>query len=146
MQAELTSEVTTRIQASTSGKKVLLLWGGANDIGAGASAATAWQRYQDYVTAFKAANPGIPIIGFTLIPIKAGVNPNLSDAKRAEFNADLIASIGTVVDYVVDGASAAELQDPTDLTYWNADGVHLNNAGCAVIAALAKPKVDLLIN
>jgi lysophospholipase L1-like esterase len=144
MQAEITSEVTARIAASTASRKILLLWGGANDIGGGASAATTWQRYQDYVTAFKAANPGVRIIGFTLIDIKDGINPSLTDAKRAEFNADLIASIGTVVDAVVDGSSAAQLQDPTDLTYWNADGVHLNNAGCAVIAALAKTAVDSL--
>jgi lysophospholipase L1-like esterase len=145
MQAEMTSEVTARFSASTASKKILCFWGGANDYGAGATSATVWTRYTDYITAFKAANPGVRIIGFTLIKIKGGVNPNFDETDRGEFNTSLLASVGTVVDAVVDAGAAAQLQDPTDLTYWNADGVHLNNAGNTVVAALAKTKLDLFL-
>lgn len=143
MQAEITAEVTARF-SGFSGRKIVLLWGGANDWGANATGATIWQRYQDYVTALKAANPGVIVIGFTLVKIKDGINPNCDEPERSAFNTALLNSSG-VVDYVVDGGAAPELQDPTDTTYWNADGVHLNNAGCGVLAALAKVKLDLAL-
>lgn len=144
MSAELAAEVTARFAAHPAARKVLFFWGGANDWFADASAATIWQRYQDYVTAFKAANPGAKIVGFTLVKIKGGINPSADEATRLAFNALLTASVGTVVDAVVLVGEDSRLQDPTDLTYWNADGVHLNTAGCGVVAELAKVQVDAL--
>lgn len=108
------------------------LFAGTNDIGAGG--ATAAELYTDLQTIWAAAKADdYTVVAFTVLPVTAWQS-NGKEAIRTAANA-LILSDRSLYDYVVDVDLISELADPTDTTYYNVDGVHLNATGEGVLAA-----------
>lgn len=142
MVTEAATEVDARF-ALHRGRPVLLIWAGANDIGGGNTGAGAFAELQSYIAARRAATPNLKVIGFTLLPAPTSGNPGF-ETERLAFNTLARASSG-VFDQLVDVGGHASLQDATDTTYFNADKVHLNANGNALIAPLVKAKLDLVL-
>ena len=122
-----------RYNASNSKNKVVL-WGGTNDIAlTGQTGAQAYTRLQACVATL--ASEGYSagsILVLTMLPrgSDAGV-----EANRQSLNAAIRGGSGYVL---VDVAADSRIGDPgkqTDLTYFSADQIHLNNAGYALVAA-----------
>lgn len=61
---------------------------------------------------------------------------------RAEFNGNLVAQEGVLWSKVVRTTDSVPLESPTDLTYWDADGVHLNDTGKQIPADLFADKIN----
>lgn len=106
---------------------------GINDIDQEADAATAYAHlvtfYQQQHTAgFK------KIIACTIFPSGTASGPQ--NTARQSVNTSLRANWTSYADALVDLDGDARLSDPHDTTYFDADLVHLNDTGYAVMAAL----------
>lgn len=69
----------------------------------------------------------------TILQDNAG-NPNYTDQDQIDYNALLTSGYTGYADYLIDVATNAELQDPDDTTYFNADTIHPTTAGEQIIA------------
>lgn len=111
-----------------------------NSIFFGASAATA---YADYVTFLQQQRT----VGFNKIiactAFADGAHSGAQNTARQTANASLRADPSNY-DALVDLDADPRLSDPNDLTYFNADHEHLNDAGYAVMAELIRPVVAAL--
>jgi lysophospholipase L1-like esterase len=56
----------------------------------------------------------------------------------------LIKSDATLYDSLIDLGADSRLQDATNVTYYNADKVHLTDTGYGVVAALVAAQVSAL--
>lgn len=127
-------------------KNVLIVWGGVNDIGQDdISGADAYARLVTYCTARKAAHDWT-IICLTLTKHEFAFYPPDYETERTAFNALLAANYTDYADALADVGAAANLQDPTNGTYFDADKLHLTTAGYAVVAAVVKPVLEGLPN
>lgn len=133
----------------------LLAWEVTNDLVVnGANGATAYSNFKTYCQHRKDAHAGMVIIIFGVLPRNTGVagfetNRGIVNVDfRADFSGAtsdpkiFTATSGvTYADYFVDlGADTriGDLGDNLDTTYYNADGIHMNNAGYAIVASYAK--------
>jgi lysophospholipase L1-like esterase len=114
--------------------RVVVFWFGTNDISSGRTEAQIEADIDSYISAVRAHDAGAIIIGCTIIA-------------RTSFNATQNALIVTINDHikvtadfdrVVDLAADARFSDGTDTTYYNADGIHLNDTGYGVVAGLVR--------
>lgn len=118
----------------------LILWQGTNDLGGGASGTAVYNNLMAYRTA--AINLGIKAED---IYIATAIARNFSsltamEAERTILNNAIRANTGI---NKIDLAADARLSNFNDLTYFNADRVHLIDAGQAVVASLAKTRLGL---
>lgn len=77
-----------------------------------------------------------------------GVSTNSLEPLRLIDNAAMFGLVGTQYDYLVDvGASplVGTLASTNNLTYWNTDCLHNNDAGYAVIAGMVQPVLQPLL-
>lgn len=77
-----------------------------------------------------------------------GVSTNSLELLRLIDNVAMFGLVGTQYDYLIDvGASplVGTLASTNNLTYWNTDCLHNNNAGYAVIAAMVQPVLQPLL-
>jgi lysophospholipase L1-like esterase len=71
-----------------------------------------------------------------------------TDAERAAYNTAIRANWATYADALADPAADARIGDNgdnADLTYYDADAVHLNDAGYAIAAAIIEPQILALL-
>lgn len=112
---------------------VLSMVGGTQDYINGVTGAASYSAmctYADYARS----------VGFDVV-IAATTNPcglitGGNETKRVDGNTLVMADASNKFDYSVDVANDPRLDDPTDLTYYNADQTHLIAAGGAVMAEL----------
>jgi len=116
----------------------LLGWEATNDSYFGATAAQVIAHLDTYYTNRKAA--ARKVVAFTQLPRQdAGVPGNFETDRVNTTNPWLRdpARIGVEFDYLCDVAAISQLSDPTNTTYYDADKVHLNDAGYTLVANLA---------
>lgn len=122
---------------------VVVFWAGTNDIGAGTDAATIQAAIQSYCEDRQAA--GFSVVVGTIIPRKdAGFTAGM-ETIRNTVNGWIITNWATFADALADFTAhpAFDAQaDADDTTYYNADKLHLNTTGYALIASIVKTAID----
>lgn len=101
---------------------------GTNTLGATQSLSATYAQYVSACLAKRAL--GQRVIASTITPRQDGVY-GAFEADRLAFNAMVLANYLTFAHDVQDVGSIAVLQNPLDTTYFDADKVHLKNAGYA---------------
>lgn len=125
-------------------RNILAFLGGTNDIIQGASAATIQTRLQTYWQA--AVATGFRVIAHTIMPTTSWSSGGALDVIRTTVNSWILAnavSLGCTA--VVDLAANANLSDPTNPTYFAADGTHLTDTGYGILAGLTGPAIALAV-
>lgn len=129
--------VAAQYNPSRAYEQVVVLWCGTNDVGGGASAATAYSRLQARVSAYRTA-------GFTKILVLTALPRSTTEAARTALN-DLIragaaSDTWTVVD-VGAQAQIGQLGDNLNPAYYAVDGVHLNIGGWRIVGPMVATAV-----
>ena len=123
------------------GTPITVIWGGTNTLTIGRSAGAAIQQLQRLALGYKQA--GHKVVIYTCLPrgdaIYAGFQSDM-----AIYNAFILANYSKFADAVVDVAADARLQNTANTTYFDADAIHLTNAGYAVVTSLATPVIAAL--
>lgn len=136
------AQIDTPYASALTRKNICVAWGGTNDLYFGASAATTITRFSDYCSARKTA--GLKVIACTIIDrTPAGGSWTAADALTV--NTSIRANYETYADVLCDLAADSRLSDCTNLTYFQADQVHLTDAGYAVVAELVEAAVNTII-
>lgn len=127
---QMAADATTvdTLYAAYGKRNVVVCWAGTNDLAGGATAAQAYTALSGYIVGRKAA--GFKVIAVNCLP--RGTNGVLNTA-ITDYNA-LISANTVGADALVDVHTA--MPDATDLTYFDADQIHLNAVGYGVAAAL----------
>lgn len=116
-----------------------IIWGGSNDYVAAipghSTPAEIYASVQQWCQDVRAAHPDWVIVVFNML-----WRTNIPDADVAAFNALLAGGILADADVLVDVHSLAE-SPATKPTWWNADGVHLEQPGQDGVAALAEAEL-----
>jgi len=116
-------------------------WIGTNDIQGGTSGADTYTAYVNLCNARRAE--GYKVMAFTILPR----TPGTYEAQRIIFNNLVIANYASFSDGLVDVGSDSRIGIAgaySDLTYYNADGVHLNDTGYGVVASIVLPVFNSL--
>ncbi|MER9829158.1 SGNH/GDSL hydrolase family protein [Mesorhizobium sp. M0134] len=131
---------------AVSGKKVLLCWEILNDMRVNSvSAQDAINNLRAYCYARRQAG-WEKIIVINQIPTGAGGYAGTWGAgSPATVNALLASQYAQFADALVDLSGIANLQTPTNTTYFAADTIHLTDAGYALVAGAAKTVVETFI-
>lgn len=113
-----------------AGRNVAVVWLGTNDIhGAARTGAQTETAIATHCSALRAA--GYKVVVCTLQDFSGGFGTPI-----AACNTALRANYTTYADALADLADRSELSDNTNTTYYSSDGVHLIDAGYAVVAAV----------
>lgn len=121
-------------------KNVAVCFAGTNDLGGGSNATTVLGSLNTWATAMQAA--GYYTIACTIVARDDAAWSGAKETERDSYNSTLLGAPGTYhCDAAVDVAGIAELADPTDTTYFQADKIHLKDASYALIAALVQTAV-----
>lgn len=121
--------------------RVVAYWFGINDIANLRSAAQVSADIDSFITAARAGFTGSPtplIAGCTLIRRQGATawEPgNALDLVRQDVNTHIKATAS--FDFVIDLDADSRFSNPLDTTYYNADQVHLTDAGYAAVADVA---------
>lgn len=118
------------------GKNVVVAWAGTNDLYYGRTGSQAESDFGTYCT--NARNAGAFVIAINMIARRNDLGA-WSDAEQAAFNSAFASNSSTYSDAQVDAASI--LNDENNTTYYQADRVHLNNAGNALLASWVEEKI-----
>jgi lysophospholipase L1-like esterase len=114
--------------------RVVMFWFGTNDISSGRTEAQIEADIDSFISAVRAHDAGAIIIATTIIA-REPFNPT-QDALIVTINDHI--KVTADFDRVVDLAADARLSDGTDTTYYDADGIHLNDTGYGVVADLVR--------
>lgn len=123
------------------GMNVVAFFEGVNDVVVnGANLATAEANWTAYVAAARAA--GYKVLGITPLPTNnTGNGANTIMGPLAQWVRDN----PQLSDFpIVDSAADASLSNPSNLTFYQADGLHLTNAGYAVLAGLVLARLNAI--
>lgn len=110
----------------------IFFFGGVNDMGAGVSATSAFGRLTNYIAARKAAHPW----KFYPTTVQARTAAALNQSNMV-FNACIRTNVANWAGFIDPGLNSpieTRLNNPTNLTYYFTDGLHLTNAGYGVFA------------
>lgn len=135
---DMDSNAATTVDLFNNAVAYLIGWGGTNDLKGGASFATLQSRWITYFTNRGSAgwmSGSRRLVAVTIIARSNFTGQNNTDA--ASFNTWLRANYATYATHLLDLAADSRFQNYSDTTYYDADGVHLNNTGYATVAALA---------
>lgn len=127
----------------TAACNVNLIWAGTNDLAQGVSGATVYSRLETYCAARRAAGWDKIVVLTALPRSNTGCDPDHETLRQA-FNSLVRANYASIADAIIDVAADGRIGDDgdeLDTTYYDADKVHLNSTGQAVIAALAQPVI-----
>ncbi|MGD0200321.1 MAG: SGNH/GDSL hydrolase family protein [Bryobacteraceae bacterium] len=120
-------------------RNILVAWEIRNDTYVGGK--TKEEAYANFITYCQARRAvGWKVVALTILP-GGGVNPD----NRAWWNAQLVANWATFADALADVGADSRLQNPSDLTYWSVDAVHLNSTGYGVVAGIVTAAVQGLL-
>ena len=152
------TDTAWRVPMYEAGKtNVATIWLGTNDMQLSSAApATVWANLQTVCNAFKAAHPDWQIILGTIIPRTDGVfTPPVGyppgttfDDVRDELNGLIRAGYAAIADGIADLAANADIGADgasNSTAYFNADKVHLNDAGHGVAAGIWQAAIDSLL-
>lgn len=115
---------------------VCVVWCGTNDLYlnlASGIGATTFAALSTYCQARRAA--GFKVIVVDMIARNVSTNQSLFNTERASFNSLLANGYKSFADAFVSLSSQATLSDYSNTTYFQNDGVHLKDAGYAIVAA-----------
>lgn len=119
-------------------KNILVFWEGSNDLFFNGTELATERRMRDYILRRKAK--GWYVINCTIIPRNGVSTPAGFDTLRLAVNTWINAG-SSGAHAIADLAAVANLSDPNDTTYFNADKVHLTTAGAAEVEAVVEPLV-----
>jgi len=152
----LASEAAARIDplynsSIAASKRLLIFFEGTNHIAntVSADASIFYNAIKDYCIARKAANPDWPIIVGTILPrggsmansanyetVRTSVNQSIRDAfTNNETWLDAVADVGG-------DATIGENGDSANATYYNADAIHLKDAGHTIAATYFRDAIN----
>lgn len=139
--AMIANAVSTVDAAIYGSKPICVVWGGVNDVDT--NAAGIYARLQTYCLARRAA--GWSVVVCTEIDAQDAAR-NAVDWHGTVYPAlnTLLRNDHSFADGFADLGAAAELQDATNGTYFNADLVHLVAGGEAVVASVVAPVLAAL--
>lgn len=120
-------------------RSVVVGWAGTNDLAAGTSGATAAAALATWCTARRSAGADKIVI---MDCIARGNLTAPQQTERLAFNAALAANGSPTWDTLVKLSLDSRLSNSADTTYYNADTIHLTDAGYAVVANLVAPAVN----
>jgi lysophospholipase L1-like esterase len=123
-------------------RNILIVFGGTNDIVNGATGTEAYELLVTYCLARRAAYPLVKIIVCTMLP-RIQFDATM-ETYRETFNTNVRNNFASFSDKVADVAADSRLDDYSDTTYYNVDGIHTNAAGNLVIADLVEAKLVTL--
>ncbi len=146
---------------TASPSRAVHLWGGTNDIGSGTGQATnAYNNTVSYGTARHAVGWKVIVMGIAARNglFAGGQNHAGFETDRQAIRTNMLADSSTSLggnlytgasycDVYVDLAADANVGvdgSTSNATYWNADQVHMTNAGYAVVAGYAKAALNQL--
>lgn len=136
---ETTAQTFTDPFQNMYARSVVVGWAGTNDIAAGTLGATAAAALATWCSARRTALADKIVI---LDCIARGPLTAPQQTERLAFNAALAANGAPTWDALVKVSLDARLSNSADLTYFSADGIHLTDAGYAVVAGLVAPAVN----
>ena len=148
---QMSADAVTDIDAliSSSRPNILCVWEVTNDIYYNGSATTAITNMTTYCQARKAAGWKIILMGVIdrNQTTQGGLTPTQFRAQLTIANDNMRQNFQTIGGNVfVDLISDARLQNAADTTYYVGDGVHLTNAGNAVVVQLIMQKINQVPN
>lgn len=114
-----------------------------NDFAVGDSVATVTTNMAIWNANVRATYPDVKIMALT--QFDANVSGTITGRVMSANNwlRTNLVSVGGIWDYVADTAIDSRLADHTDTTYFAADGVHLTDAGYAVMATIVRSNLVL---
>jgi lysophospholipase L1-like esterase len=133
---DMIADAATQIDVFPRG--ILVAWEGGNDIYVdNADLAETQARWNAYFSARRAAGWGVgssKLVAMTITPrtLFSGAQTIVVN----NFNTWLRANYTTYATHLVDVAADSRLSNASNTTYYDADGVHMNTAGYAVVAQL----------
>jgi hypothetical protein len=135
---QMLSEFDSEVPKAGPGSNYLFIWGGRNDLGTW-TAPDIFGRLRTYWRRSREA--GYKVAAFTIIPAayETTARPDIGK-QRNDLNA-LIRGASSEYDFLLDVDLISALQDPTDLTYFKPDGVHITGEGSKQIVNLINSAV-----
>lgn len=138
------SAATDAVWSGTARTSLCLIWAGYNDL---ASAFTPANIYASLVSYWQARRArGFKVIAFTVLPGASGYGS--FEANRLTLNALIRAGWATYCDALVDLTTNSNIGPPganTNTTYFNADGIHLTDAGYQIVATMALAQIATVV-
>lgn len=128
---------------------IAVIWAGTNDISVGGR--TAVQVYADLVAwATTMRNAGLKVIAVTMIAKNRSADPDPAAIEliRLDYNALILGESLFVFDGYANAGALPEFDsivDTANATYYNADAVHLTNAGYDLIATEIATTIQSLL-
>ncbi|MCM3901014.1 MAG: SGNH/GDSL hydrolase family protein [Pyrinomonadaceae bacterium] len=148
---QMESDAATQVDGqlnTASPQKVLCAWGGTNDLAVGgSSAAVAYANYAAYCLARRTA--GWKVVAMTILPRAAAGISATFETDRQTVNASIRSNWRSFANAIADVGGSALIGDAGDndnITYYDADDIHLNNAGYAIVAGLVKAAIESIEN
>lgn len=126
------TDVAPYYNASTA--NTVLIEGGTNDLGAGASLATMQANIQSFCGNARATGFVVCVTTIGRRNDPADGWDSTKDAVRASYNTWLRANYASFANYIVDLDNISELSDPLNTTYYNADHLHWTDATNVIVA------------
>lgn len=121
-------------------RAICVVWGGTNDIAGGDNATTVYNNISAFCAARKAA--GWKVVVCTIIA--RGTFSGAQNTTKSTVNSSIVSGYTGFADALVDLAADSRLSNASDVTYYNADTVHLNATGYGVVAGLVQTAVQSL--
>ncbi len=119
-------------------QSIVVIWEICNSLFFGATRDTTYQQYKKYCLARKAL--GWKVIAVTVTPHYNYLLSPTFNEDVAYINADMRLHYRDYADELADVAASPLLDDASDKTYY-ADGVHMTDAGYAVVAGIVEAAV-----
>ena len=133
--------ITTELARNAAyNNRIVLLWLGTNDVTTGRTEAQVEADIDTLISNIAMADPGATIIGLTMLD-----RTDFSSPERAVsvlVNDHILNT--AAFDETLDVASDPRLDDYADTTYFDADGIHLNDVGYGVVAELVQAKLQAI--
>lgn len=126
---------------NTGVRKAMVAWEVTNTLASTQSAATTLAQLEQYCAARKSA--GFSVLVGTCIARGGSLYAGF-EADRLAVNASILANFANYADGVVDFAAKTELSNTANATYFNADQIHLTDAGYQVAATAVTDKLTTL--
>jgi lysophospholipase L1-like esterase len=123
-------------------KAILCAWEITNDLQAGSTQQQCYDNMKNYCILRRAA--GFKVVVFTCLPRGAAAQ---FETDRTAINANIVANWATFADALCDVGADATIGvagSQNNLTYYNADKIHLTDAGYSIVAGLAVAKINSL--
>jgi hypothetical protein len=131
-----------QVPLSKAERVIVCFCGGTTDYAVGVSGAECYSDQVNVATAVRAAASAgvVKVIGSTTHPSATITGGN--ETQRVAGNALVVADASHAWDALADYAADPRLDDPTDTTYYQADGTHTTEAGAAAMVDIIAPLVS----